>query len=112
MATDRGHVLQSVNDGICKSLCSLSYVTVVEAAQAVVGMGKGALLAKVDVKSAYQNVPIHLHNRWLMGMLWEGSLYIDTALPFGLRSAPKIFTAVADAVVDSSARSQLHHPLS
>lgn len=31
-------------------------------------------------------------------MLWDGSLYIDTALPFGLRSAPKICTAVADAV--------------
>lgn len=31
-------------------------------------------------------------------MHFEGSLYIDTALPFGLRSAPKIFTAVADAV--------------
>ena len=30
-------------------------------------------------------------------MTWDGSLYIDTALPFGLRSAPKIFTAVADA---------------
>ena len=30
-------------------------------------------------------------------MLWEGSLFIDTALPFGLRSAPKIFTALADA---------------
>ena len=33
-----------------------------------------------------------------MGMLWDGALYIDTCLPFGLRSAPKIFTAVADAV--------------
>ena len=33
-----------------------------------------------------------------MGLRWEGSLFIDTALPFGLRSAPKIFTAVADAV--------------
>ena len=30
-------------------------------------------------------------------MTWDGSLYIDMALPFGLRSAPKIFTAVADA---------------
>ena len=55
-------------------------------------------MAKVDVKSAYRNVPIHPHDRWLMGTLWEGSLYIDTALPFGLQSAPKIFTAVADAV--------------
>ena len=31
-------------------------------------------------------------------MAWRGRLYIDTALPFGLRSAPKIFTAVADAL--------------
>ena len=30
-------------------------------------------------------------------MSWESSLFIDTTLPFGLRSAPKIFTAVADA---------------
>ena len=28
----------------------------------------------------------------------ENSVYIDRALPFGLRSAPKIFSAVADAV--------------
>ena len=27
-----------------------------------------------------------------------GSLYVDTALPFGLRSPPKIFTAVADTM--------------
>ena len=31
-------------------------------------------------------------------MVWEGALYIDTTLPFGLRSAPKIFTALADGV--------------
>ena len=89
---------RSVNNGIPDSFCSLSYVTVWDAAQAVAAKGRGALMAKVDVKSAYRNVPIHPHDRWLMGTLWEGSLYIDTALPFGLQSAPKIFTAVADAV--------------
>ena len=41
-------------------------------------------MAKVDVKSVYRNVPIHPHDQWLMGVLWEGSLYIDTAFPFGL----------------------------
>ena len=30
-------------------------------------------------------------------MQWEGGLYIDTALPFGLSSTPKIFMAVVDA---------------
>ena len=69
-----------------------------EAAREVATVGRGALLAKVDVKSAYRNIPIHPHDRWLLGMQWDGALYIDTALPFGLRSAPIIFTAIADAV--------------
>lgn len=41
-----------------------------DAAQAVVAKGGGTPMAKVDVKSAYQNVPIHPEDRWLMGMLW------------------------------------------
>ena len=43
-------------------------------------------------------LPIHPDDRWLLGMRWEGSVFVDTALPFGLWSAPKIFTAVADAL--------------
>jgi hypothetical protein len=31
-------------------------------------------------------------------MQWQGQMYVDAALPFGLRSAPKIFNAVADAL--------------
>ena len=87
----------SINDGISASASSLSYVSVVDAVRSITALGQGALLAKIDIKSAYRNVPIHPDDRWLMGMTWEGALYIDTTLPFGLRSAPKIFTALADA---------------
>ena len=31
-------------------------------------------------------------------MQWQGCYYVDTHLPFGLRSAPKLFTALADVV--------------
>ena len=31
-------------------------------------------------------------------MRWEGKTYLDCALPFSLRSAPKVFSAVADAL--------------
>ena len=47
------------------------------------------------MKQAYRNVPVHGEDRWLLEML---GLFVDTVLPFGLRSAPKIFTALADAV--------------
>lgn len=41
---------------------------------------------------------MHPDDRLLLGMRWKGKLYVDMALPFGLRSAPKIFTALADAL--------------
>lgn len=55
-------------------------------------------MAKIDIKSAYRLLAIHPQDRHLLGCRWQGSLYVDTALPFGLCSAPKIFNAVADAV--------------
>ena len=43
-------------------------------------------------------VPIHPEDWPLLGMRWQGAYYVDTCLPFGLRSASKIFTALADAL--------------
>ena len=43
-------------------------------------------------------VPVHPLDQHLTGIKWNNTTYRDTALPFGLRSAPKIFTAVADAL--------------
>ena len=88
----------SVNDGIHEPLCSLSYVTVMDGARRVASFGRGALMAKVDIRNAYIVIPVHPDDRWLMGMLWWKNLYIDTAFPFGLRSAPKLFSALADAM--------------
>ena len=67
-----------------------------QAVKAVLEKGQGALMAKVDVRSTYRIIPVH--DLWVLGMMWDGSVYVDLALPFGLRSAPKIFNAVADAL--------------
>ena len=55
-------------------------------------------MAKVDVKSAFSVVPVHPNDCMLLGMMWDGHYYVDGVLPFGLRSAPKIFNALADAL--------------
>ena len=89
---------RSVNDGIDPTLCSLSYTRVEQVARAVLELGPGTQLAKIDIKSAYRIIPVHPDDRPLLGMLWEDQLYVDAALPFGLRSAPKLFNAVADAL--------------
>ncbi len=59
-------------------------------------MRKGALLAKMDVQSAFRTIPVHPADHHFLGVAWEKQLYVDTTLPFGLRSA--LFNAVADAL--------------
>ena len=55
-------------------------------------------MAKTDLSSAYRHVPVHPDDQHLLGIEWNGVAYIDKALPFGLRSAPKLFSAVADSL--------------
>ena len=83
---------KSVNDGIREKLSSISYVTIDMVVDKVLELGKGALMVKTDVKSAFHIIPVRPTDRWLLGMEWKGNLYIDKVLPFGLRSIPKFLT--------------------
>jgi hypothetical protein len=58
----------SVNDGIEPELCSLSYASIDDAVSVIVQKGWGTLLAKLDLESAYRIIPIHPHDRHLLGM--------------------------------------------
>ena len=59
---------QSVNDGINEKLSSLSYVSVDDIVNAILLLGQGAMLAKIDVRSAYRVIPVHPEDRMLLGM--------------------------------------------
>jgi len=87
---------RSVNDGIPKALCSLSYITVDSAIAEILKLGRGALLAKVDIKSTFRVLSVHPSDRHLLAMTWNEQIYINTCLPFGLRSAPKLFNIFAE----------------
>ena len=89
---------RSVNDGIDRATCSLSYVTVDDIAAVVIQFGRGTWIAKSDIAHAYRQGPVHPHDRPLLGMVWRGRYFVDCTLPFGLRSDPLIFSAVAEAL--------------
>ena len=55
-------------------------------------------MAKFDVEAAYRNIPVHPSDRVLLGIKWRGKYYVDLAVPFGLRSAPYLFSLVAHMV--------------
>ena len=56
-------------------------------------------------------IPIHPHDQHPLGVHWENWLYDDKRLPFGLRSAPKIFSAVADAIQFVLTKKGIHNCL-
>ena len=58
----------SVNDGIDPDLCSLKYSTVKQVATVAATYLRGALLATIDIESAYRLIPVHLLDRPLHGM--------------------------------------------
>ena len=95
LSSPEGH---SVKEGIPKPLFSVHYVTVDSFIEGIMARGRGTLMAKFDVASAYRNVAIHPQDRSLLGMRWRGKYYVDMALPIGLHLALYIFTAIADMV--------------
>jgi len=94
LSSPSGH---SVNDGIDAEAWSLQYIKIDDIISMLTKFGKGALLAKFDIETAYRNIPVHPADRHLLGMRWRSKFYIDLVLPFGLRSAPSIFNSVAEA---------------
>lgn len=88
----------SVNDGISEELCSIKYASVEDAVRLIKQLGRGTQLVKMDLRDAYRIIPVHPDDQHLLAIEWQGMTFVDKALPFGLRSAPKVFSAVADAM--------------
>ena len=89
---------RSINDFISKEEFSLQYTSLDDAISIVTTLGPGALMAKVDLKSAFRMIPVRSQDWELLGMYWQGNYYFDTCLPFGLRSAPYLFNQYAEAL--------------
>ena len=61
----------------------------------IMRLGKAAFMAKFDLRCVYRILPVREMDRKILGMKWRHQFYIDLAIPFGLRSAPRIFTCFA-----------------
>ncbi|XP_069816798.1 uncharacterized protein [Dendropsophus ebraccatus] len=73
----------SVNDGISPEDASVSYVSFDRAVALVRDAGRGALMAKSDIESAFRLLPVHPDCYHLLGCHVEGKFYYDTCLPMG-----------------------------
>ena len=88
----------SVNDGIDIANFPLRYSTVADAMDSCMLLGRGALMAKLDVQSTFRLCPVLPDEHHLLGMCWQGRYFFDRVLPFGLRSALFVFNTLAEAL--------------
>jgi hypothetical protein len=88
----------SINDFISCDDFSLHYASIDDAVKVLLSLGTGAKMAKVDLKAAFRMIPVRKLDWELLGMEWNGMFYIDTCLPFVLRSAPFLFNEFADTL--------------
>ena len=59
----------------------------------------GEWMTSIDFKDAYFHIPIHESCRHLLRFATNGRVFEYVALPFGLATAPRVFTRVASAPV-------------
>jgi hypothetical protein len=56
-------------------------------------------VVKLDLKDAYLTVGVHPHWQQFLRFIWQGKTYQFRALPFGLNTAPRIFTELLKPVI-------------
>ena len=96
LSAPAGH---SINDFIDSLTYSISYCSIDDAYTIINTLGTGALLSKIDLKDVFHLIPIRPADRNLLGIHWKQNFYIDTCLPFGLRSPPYLFNCLSTALL-------------
>ena len=88
----------SINDFISDNESSVSFNSFDTAVNIVAQLGQGALLAKLDVQSAFRICPEHPSDWNLLGFSFLDYYFVDLCLPFGLRSSVNRFTQLSDTL--------------
>ena len=88
--------LSYVNSHIDTSGTKFRYETITTATEVV---QRDDLMFTIDLESAYHHVDIHPDSSQYLGFAWQGHYYEFRSLPFGLCTAPWVFTKITRELV-------------
>ena len=60
----------------------------------------GAWATSIDLTDAYLHIPVHPEHRKFLTFQYRGQSLVFRALPFGLFTAPRVFTRVTRVLAD------------
>lgn len=98
----QAHGTMSVNSAISKENSTLQYDTVQDLVNDIAELYADGVeeigINQEDVVSAYRDLPLHPSCWNQLGFSLDGVEYVELFLPFGLRSACRIYTSVSSTV--------------
>ena len=83
----------SVNSFIPDSFATVKYESFDTVVNFIINSGRGALIAKADIKDAFRIIPVHPDDYHLLGYKLGDFYYYDKVLAMGCRSSCQIFEA-------------------
>lgn len=84
-----------INFFIDPELCTVQYASFDGVVDMISKLGSGALLGKLDVKSAFRLIPVDPADFDLLGFSIDGLYYVDKCLPMGCSISCKIWETFA-----------------
>ena len=89
----------SINDFISDKEASVTCKNFDSAVNIVAKIGRGAVMAKLDVKGAFRICPVSKSDWHLLGFTFMEMFFVGLCLPFGLRSSVNRFTQISDSIL-------------
>jgi hypothetical protein len=91
--------LQSVNAEIDAANFPTAWGTFDDTAKLILSLPKGCLAATFDISAAYRITPVTPSQQNSLCVWWNGQVWVDRMVMFGLASSAGVFGAIADMLV-------------
>ena len=88
----------SVNSNIPVEYSAVKYDSIDDVISLIQKFGKGALMAKSDIKDAFRIMPVNPDDYHLLGFTWENRYYYERCLSMGASSSCNIFEKLSCAL--------------
>lgn len=88
----------SINNFISHDDSTVQYETIDDVIRLVQKFGKGALMAKIDIKNAFRILPMHPDDFHLLGFHWRKKFFINCTLCMGLSTSCAIFESFSHCI--------------
>ena len=100
---------KSINDQIPREFSEVHYASIHDAIKILISIGKGAFMAKTDIKNAFRLLPVKMSQQKLLGIKWNDKYFFDKCLPMGASSSCNLFEKFSSALEFISHQQGIHN---